>query len=100
MTLHPTRQRGQRTFPHRGTVLLAGVRVDTAIRAEGISSAASKVAAHPAVRNALRQCPQPELRIVINNPHLILSFPGTPSTQAELHGPIDVVLAAGKITTA
>jgi len=36
-----------------GTVLLAGARVDTAIRAEGISSAASKVAAHPAVRNAL-----------------------------------------------
>lgn len=54
----------------------------------------------PAVRNALRQCPQPELRIVVNQPHLILSFPGTPSNQAELHGPIDVVLVAAKITTA
>jgi hypothetical protein len=54
----------------------------------------------PAVRNVLRQCPQPELRIVVNNTHLVLSIPGTPSNQAELHGPIGVVLAAAKITTA
>ena len=36
-------------------VVLGGERVDMAIRAEGISSAASKVAAHPQVREALLQ---------------------------------------------
>ena len=36
-----------------GDVLLAGEPVETAIRAEGVSSAASKVATHAAVRNAL-----------------------------------------------
>ena len=45
-----------RTLPvefRGGNVLLDGEPVETAIRAEGISSAASKVAAHSAVRNAL-----------------------------------------------
>ena len=36
-----------------GQVFFAGRSVDTAIRAEGVSSAASKVAAHPGVRVAL-----------------------------------------------
>ena len=45
-----------RTLPvefRDGCVLLSGEPVETAIRAEDISSAASKVAAHSAVRNAL-----------------------------------------------
>lgn len=50
----------------------------------------------PAVRTALLQCPQAEIRLVVDNANLVLSFGGTPSNKAELHGPIDAVLALAR----
>lgn len=47
----------------------------------------------PSVREAVLRCPQDEIRLVVQGEQLVLSFPDTPSNQAELHGPIDVVLA-------
>jgi hypothetical protein len=47
-----------------------------------------------AVRTELLRCPQDELRLVVTEGHLVLSFPDTPGNEAELHGPMDVVLAA------
>ncbi len=47
----------------------------------------------PVVRTQLLRCPQPELRLVFNDGHVILSFPNSPGDQAELHAAIDVVLA-------
>ena len=48
----------------------------------------------PAVRTELLRCPQSELRLVVTEGHLVLSFPNTPVNEVELHGPMDVVLAA------
>lgn len=44
-------------------------------------------------RACLLRCKQPELRLVVNDGQLVLSFPDTPSSEAELHGPLDVLLA-------
>lgn len=52
-----------------------------------------RLALTPEVRAALLHCPLPELRIVVDREHLVVSFPGTPSNQAELHGLIDIALA-------
>ncbi len=51
----------------------------------------------PAVRTELLRCPQPELRLVVTDGHLVLSFPNTPVNEAELHGPMDVVLAVARM---
>jgi hypothetical protein len=55
--------------------------------------AAVRVLLTPAVRTALLRCPQQELRLVVDKGHFVLSFGDTPSNQAELHGPMDAVLA-------
>ncbi len=51
----------------------------------------------PAVRTELLRCPQPELRLVVTGGDLVLSFPDTPVNEAELHGPMDVVLAVARM---
>ena len=51
----------------------------------------------PAVRTELLRCPQPELRLVVTDGRLVLSFPSTPVNEAELHGPMDVVLAIARM---
>jgi hypothetical protein len=48
------------------------------------------------VRTALLRCPQQELRLVVDRGHFVLSFGDTPANQAELHGPIDAVLALAR----
>lgn len=50
----------------------------------------------PAVRAELRECPQAELRLVVQGGHLVLSFPGTPSNRAELQAPVKVALALAR----
>lgn len=47
----------------------------------------------PAARVELLKCPQAEIRLVVDGEHLVLSFPGNPSSQEELHRPMDAVLA-------
>ena len=58
--------------------------------------AAVRVLLTPAVRTALLRCPQQELRLVVDSGHLVLSFGDTPSNQAELHGPMEAVLALAR----
>lgn len=53
----------------------------------------------PAVRAALLACPQPELQLVLDGERVDLVFPNTPFSQAELQGPIDVVLAIAQAGT-
>jgi hypothetical protein len=50
----------------------------------------------PAVRTALLRCPQPDLRLVVDRGHFVLSFGDTPANQAELHSPVDAVLALAR----
>ena len=61
--------------------------------------AAVRVLLTPAVRTELLGCPQAELRLVVNDGHVVLSFGDTPANQAELHGPIDTVLALARSQT-
>jgi hypothetical protein len=49
----------------------------------------------PAVRDTVLRCPLQELRIVVDQERVVVSFPGTPSSQAELQGLIDIALALG-----
>ena len=48
------------------------------------------------VRARLLACPQTEFKIVVDGGTLVLSFGGTPSNQAELQAPLEVLLALAK----
>lgn len=48
------------------------------------------------VRARLLACSQAEFKIVIDGGNLVLSFGGTPSSQAELQAPLDAFLALAK----
>ena len=51
---------------------------------------------HQTAHAELRECTLSELRVVVDGPHLVLSFPGTPSSRDELHAPIKIALAMAK----
>lgn len=48
------------------------------------------------VRACLLACPQTDFKIVVDGGTLVLSFGGTPSSQAELQAPLDALLALAK----
>jgi hypothetical protein len=50
----------------------------------------------PEARAELLKCPQPELLLAIEAGKLVLSFPATPFNQAELHAPMEAVLALAR----
>ena len=60
------------------------------------NAAAAKAMLVPEVRAALLLCPQYDLRIVVDERNLVLSYGGRPLNAAELRGPIDAVLALAR----
>lgn len=69
---------------------------DRGIALKSEAAEAVRALATPDVRTALWRTPAQELSLSYDRGEIVLSFPGNPTTTAELEGPIAVVLAAAK----